>query len=56
MTKAQFLSRLAKLTRRYPLHSQDDASDPVFVAKLFSLAGSATWYIAEYDPETHIAF
>jgi hypothetical protein len=56
MTKATFLSRLATLTKRYPIYSQDEAQDPVFVAKLFDIAWGGTWYIAEYDPETHIAF
>ena len=38
MTKAQFLSRLARLTQAYPFHSQDDVDDPIFAAKLFDIA------------------
>lgn len=38
MTKTQFLSRIATLTKGYPLYSQDSASDPIFVAKLFDIA------------------
>ena len=56
MKKAQFLSTLAKLTKGYSLHSQDYEEDPRFIAKLFDIAWSATWYLSEYDPETRIAF
>ena len=38
MKKAQFLSTLAKLTKGYPLHSQDCEEDPRFIAKLFDIA------------------
>ena len=38
MKKAQFLSALLKLTKGYPLHSQDSDEDPRFVAKLFDMA------------------
>jgi hypothetical protein len=56
MKKAQFLSALAKLTKGYPLHSQDCEKDPRFIVKLFDIAWSATWYLSEYDPKEHIAF
>ena len=56
MTKAQFLSKLAVLTKQYLMRSQEQASDPIFAAKLFDIAWSGTWYIAEYDPEARIAF
>ena len=56
MTKAKFLQTLARFTKGYGYHSQDCKSDPIFIAKLFDIAWSGTWYIAEYDPETHIAF
>lgn len=38
MTKTQFLTKLAKLTRGYSFHSQDCEEDPRFVAKLFDIA------------------
>jgi hypothetical protein len=38
MKKAQFLTRLAKLTKGYPLRSQECEEDPRFVAKLFDIA------------------
>ena len=56
MKKAQFLTRLAKLTKGYPLRSQEYEEDPRFIAKLFDMAWSGTWYITEYDPEERIAF
>jgi hypothetical protein len=44
------------LFKDYPLYSQEDAKDPLVVAKLFDPAGSATWWITEYDPVEKIAF
>lgn len=56
MKKARFLATLANLTKGYSLYSQDCEEDPLFVAKLFDIAGSGTWYISEYNPATRIAF
>jgi len=49
----------AQLSERmvgYPPRSQDNVKDPLVVAKLFDVAGSATWWLTEYDPEERIAF
>lgn len=48
----EFLSLLGN----YPFYSQEKASDPLVVVKLFDIAGTATWYLTEYDPETKTAF
>ena len=40
----------------YPLYSQEEADDPIVIAKLFDPTGSATWYLTEYDPVEKIAF
>jgi hypothetical protein len=37
MKQAQFLIKLAELTDRFPLRSQEDIVDPHFVAKLFDI-------------------
>ncbi len=47
---------LTKRCERYPLYSQENASDPVVCARLFFPAGAATWYITEYNPATRLAF
>ena len=47
---------LEELFKDYPLYSQEDADDPLIVAKLFDPAGSATWWITEYDPVDKIVF
>jgi hypothetical protein len=44
------------LFKDYPLYSQEQIKDPLVVAKLFDPAGSATWYLTEYDPEEKRAF
>lgn len=49
-------AELTKRCDRFPLYSQEAASDPEVCAKLFFIAGSATWYVTEYDPETRIGF
>ena len=40
----------------YPIRSQAEEEDPLIVAKLFDVAGSATWWLTEYDPDERIAF
>ncbi len=45
-----------KRTRDYNFHSQAEKADPLVVAKLFDIAGSATWYITEYSPDEKIFF
>ncbi len=44
------------LFKKYPLRSQAQSDDPIIVAKLFNPCGSATWYLAEYDPQIKQAF
>lgn len=45
-----------ELLKAYPLHSQENETDPLVIAKFFDPCGSATWYIAEYDPVEKVAF
>jgi hypothetical protein len=45
-----------ELLKDYPLYSQEDVEDPLIVAKLFDPAGSASWWLTEYDPVEKIAF
>ncbi|MGO4155200.1 DUF2958 domain-containing protein [Cupriavidus sp. YAF13] len=40
----------------YPLGSQSEANDPMVLVKLFDVAGAATWWVTEYDPEDRIGF
>ena len=35
---------------------QQDAIDPIVVAKYFNPAGAGTWYVTEYEPDTNIFF
>ena len=35
---------------------QDQKQDPIVVAKFFDPAGSASWWVTEYDPETNCCF
>jgi len=35
---------------------QEDAKDPLVVAKFFNPGGAGTWYATEYDPEGKIFF
>ena len=44
------------LFKDYPLYSQEEAEDPLIVAKLFDPCSAATWWITEYDPIEKIAF
>jgi len=36
--------------------SQENAKDPVIVAKYFNPAGAGTWYATEYDPSQRLFF
>lgn len=45
-----------ELFKDYPLYSQEEAEDPIVVAKLFDPTGSASWYLTEYDPDQKLAF
>jgi DUF2958 family protein len=47
---------LEELFKDYPLYSQENEKDPLVVVKLFDPAGSATWFLTEYDPEQKLAF
>ncbi len=44
------------LFKDYPLYAQEHEKDPLVIAKLFAPAGSATWFLTEYDPVEKIAF
>ena len=44
------LQRFEKIGR------QENASDPVVVAKFFNPTGAGTWYATEYDPEDRLFF
>ena len=44
------------LFKDYPLYSQENAKDPLVVAKLFDPCGSASWFLTEYDSVEKIAF
>jgi len=44
------------LFKDYPLYSQEHEKDPLVIAKLFDPAGSATWFLTEYDPAEKTAF
>ncbi len=35
------------LFKDYPLYSQEEAEDPLVIAKLFDPTGSATWLLTE---------
>ena len=43
-------------TRGYSLYSQDGVKDPLVLVKLFDFAGSASWFITEYDSKGREAF
>ena len=47
---------VSKRTSDYPYRSQEEVKDPLVIAKLFDICGSATWYITEYDKENKIIF
>ena len=36
--------------------SQEEAADPLIIAKFFNPCGAGTWYATEYDPETRLFF
>jgi hypothetical protein len=38
------------LFKDYPLYSQEEAEDPLVIAKLFDPCGNATWFLTEYYP------
>ena len=43
-------------TKEYDLYSQSDTLNPLVIAKLFDIAGSATWYITGYSPSEKTFF
>ncbi|MBU3914820.1 DUF2958 domain-containing protein [bacterium] len=45
-----------RLFKEYPLYSQEHVKDPLVIIKLFDVAGSANWYLTEFDPCTLTAF
>ena len=36
--------------------SQENAQDPIIIAKFFNPTGAGTWYATEYDPEARTFF
>ena len=46
----ELLKRFSQIGR------QDEAKDPIVVAKFFNPAGAGTWYATEYDPDTRCFF
>ena len=36
--------------------SQENAKDPIIIAKFFNPTGAGTWYATEYDPKDRIFF
>jgi hypothetical protein len=45
------------LERRFKeVGSQEQTSDPVFVARFFNPTGAGTWYAAEYQPEERLFY
>jgi len=36
--------------------SQENAKDPLIIAKFFNPAGAGTWYATEYDPQSRTFF
>jgi hypothetical protein len=49
-------SDFIKLFEHYPLYSQEKQPDPLIIAKLFDAFGRASWYLTEFNPDSHIAF
>jgi hypothetical protein len=43
-----------KAIEKYPLYSQEKATDPIVSIKLF--IANITWYITEYDKDSKMAF
>jgi hypothetical protein len=48
--------KFINLFKDYPLYSQEHVEDKLVIAKLFDIAGNATWYLTEFDPEQKNAF
>lgn len=47
----------AELEKRFAqVGSQEEAKDPVIVAKFFNPIGAGTWYATEYDSENKMFF
>ncbi|MET3448284.1 DUF2958 domain-containing protein [Ralstonia sp. 1138] len=53
---ATLMNQVAERMRDYPLGSQSADEDPTVIVKLFDVAGSATWWLTEYDPDEHVAY
>lgn len=56
MNQKQLFALLYKRMKHYPIHSQSSNENPQFIAKLFDIAGSGTWYISEYDHAFHVGY
>lgn len=50
------IQNFSALFKDFPLYSQENIRDPLAVVKLFDVAGTATWYVTEFDPNTQVAF
>ncbi len=55
MAKKITTKTFENMFKKYPSRSQD-VPNPIVVTKLFDIAGSANWYLTEYDPESKVAF
>jgi hypothetical protein len=56
-TQKSITQDVSERLKDYPLYSQEKANEnPMILAKLFNSMGSGTWWLSEYNPETHIAF
>lgn len=42
--------------RFHEIGRQEEAGDPIVVAKFFNPSGAGTWYATEYDPESRCFF
>jgi hypothetical protein len=51
----QLLTKALK-ARFEAIGRQEEADDPIVVAKFFNPQGRGTWYATEYDPESRIFF
>ena len=44
------------LKRFRQIGRQEHTPDPVVICRLYDTAGTAKWFLTEYDPETQMAF
>ena len=44
-----------ELFKNYPTRSQENATDPLVIAKLFDNSGTAIWFLLDYNPQHKIS-